>query len=165
MPVRRSRNHEYPPAAKTDFIDICQAIMEGTLHRLRVEFAEKATVCKYIVPEAYGLPDNNADVASLPGKIEIGHLEGARLYYSSVDKRADGLYMTSSRAIGVVGIADRLEDAEIIAEKATVAIKGAVSHRSDIGTRALIEKGYGTCRNCALFANSIGVRRNYDAIE
>jgi phosphoribosylamine--glycine ligase len=128
------------PLLKTDFIDICQAIIEGELKGLKIEFEEKATVCKYIVPNAYGLPEDGADASSRPGKIEIGPLEGARLYYSSVDKRADGLYMTQSRAIGIVGVADGLPEAEAIAEKATAAIKGAVSHRSDIGTAALIEK-------------------------
>ena len=48
--------------------------------------------------------------------------------------------MTSSRAIGVVGIAERLEEAEVVAEKAASAVKGAVDHRSDIGTETLIEK-------------------------
>ncbi|PIP09031.1 MAG: phosphoribosylamine--glycine ligase, partial [Syntrophobacteraceae bacterium CG23_combo_of_CG06-09_8_20_14_all_50_8] len=60
--------------------------------------------------------------------------------YSSVDKRDEGLYMTASRAIGVVGIADELPEAEEIAEKAATAVKGAVDHRSDIGTEVLIEK-------------------------
>jgi len=128
------------PLLKTDFIDVCQAIMEGTLDRLKIEFAEKATVCKYVVPQEYGLPQDKAGAFFGTGKIEIGPLGGARLYYSSVDKRDDGLYMTSSRAIGVVGIADGLEEAEVIAEKAASAVKGAVDHRSDIGTEALIGK-------------------------
>ena len=50
------------------------------------------------------------------------------------------MYMTSSRAIGVVCIAERLEEAEVVAEKAASAVKGAVDHRSDIGTEALIGK-------------------------
>ena len=128
------------PLLKTDFIDVCQAIMEGTLDRLKIEFAEKATVCKYVVPREYGLPREKAGAFFNPGEIEIGPLGGARLYYSSVDKRGDGLYMTSSRAVGVVGIADELEEAEVIAEKAASAVKGAVDHRSDIGTEALIGK-------------------------
>jgi len=64
----------------------------------------------------------------------------AKLYYSSVDKRDDGLYMTTSRAIGVVGIAEDLNRAEQIAEEAVSAIKGPVAHRPDIGTKALIER-------------------------
>jgi phosphoribosylamine--glycine ligase len=128
------------PLLKTDFIDVCLAIIEGTLDRIRVEFEEKATVCKYVVPMGYGLPADHQDAASTSEVIEIGPTGDARLYYSSVDKRNDALYMTASRAIGVVGIAEGLPEAERIAEKAAAAIKGAVDHRSDIGTDALIEK-------------------------
>ncbi len=48
--------------------------------------------------------------------------------------------MTSSRAIGVVGIADTLEEAEKTAENAVNEIKGNVDHRPDIGTKELVEK-------------------------
>jgi phosphoribosylamine--glycine ligase len=128
------------PLLKTDFVDLCQAIMEGSLDRIKIEFAAQATVCKYIVPQEYGLPPGSNDTPAREERIEIGPLFGARLYYSSVDSRGDGLYMTASRAIGVVGIADELAAAEKIAETAAIAIKGAVGHRSDIGTPALIEK-------------------------
>ena len=64
----------------------------------------------------------------------------ARLYYSSVDKRPDGLYMTASRAVGVVGIAENLELAERIAENAAGAMRGPVDHRPDIGTASLIDR-------------------------
>ena len=128
------------PLLKTDFVDICRAIIDGTLERLPIEFEKKATVCKYVVPRGYGLPKDHPDARSTSARIEVGDVGQARLYYSSVDKREDGLYMTTSRAIGVVGIADRLEDAEKMAEKAVRAIRGPVDHRPDIGTPALIEK-------------------------
>ena len=41
---------------KTDFVDICEAIIEGTLDKLAINFEKRATVCKYIVPNGY--PDN-----------------------------------------------------------------------------------------------------------
>ena len=128
------------PLLKTDFTDICQAIIAKELNSLRIEFDKKATVCKYIVPESYGITQAGAGGATRRGKIEVGSPGEARLYYASVDKKDDGLYMTSSRAIGVVGIADSLPNAEKIAEKGAAAIRGAVDHRSDIGTDALIEK-------------------------
>jgi phosphoribosylamine--glycine ligase len=128
------------PLLKTDFIDICNVIIEGTLDNLNIEFEKKATVCKYVVPKGYGLPEDHPDAKSTLSKIEVGDAGGARLYYASVDKREDGLYMTSSRAIGVVGIADKLNIAEEMAEKAVSAIKGPVAHRPDVGTRELIEK-------------------------
>jgi len=128
------------PLLKTDFVDVCKAIIEGTLNTLTVEFEKKATVCKYIVPKGYGLPKDHPDAKSTSEKIEVDDVKDAKLYYSSVDKRKDGLYMTTSRAIGVVGIAEDLEKAEQIAERAVSSIKGPVDHRPDIGTKPLIQK-------------------------
>ncbi|MEK7374525.1 MAG: phosphoribosylamine--glycine ligase [Thermodesulfobacteriota bacterium] len=128
------------PLLRTDFIDVCRAIIDGSLERLDIVFEKKATVCKYVVPRDYGLSQNHPEAASASSRIEIGDARGARLYYSSIDQRPDGLYMTSSRAIGVVGIADGLEEAERIAEGAVSAIRGPVDHRPDIGTGPLIRK-------------------------
>ncbi|MBN2178951.1 MAG: phosphoribosylamine--glycine ligase [Deltaproteobacteria bacterium] len=128
------------PLLKTDFIDICRAIITGTLQDIEIEFDTKATVCKYVVPRGYGLPKDHPDARSTASKIEVDDVQDVHLYYSSVDKRADGLYMTTSRAIGVVGIAPDLDGAERKAEKAISAIKGSVDHRPDVGTKELIEK-------------------------
>ncbi len=128
------------PLLKTDFVDVCKAIIDGTLDKLKMDLEKKATVCKYAVPKGYGLPKDHPDAQSTSAKIEIGDVGPARLYYAAVDKREDGLYMSTSRAIGVVGIADSLSEAEQIAEKAVSAIKGPVDHRPDIGTQPLIEK-------------------------
>ena len=128
------------PILKTDFVDVCRAIIEGTLNRIKIEFEDKATVCKYIVPMGYGLPKDHPHAKSTSAKIEVGDVGPARLYYASIDKREDALYMSSSRAIGVVGIAENLSKAEEIAETAASQVKGPVDHRPDIGTESLIEK-------------------------
>jgi phosphoribosylamine--glycine ligase len=128
------------PLLRTDFIDVCRAIIDGGLDRMDIVFEKRATVCKYVVPRGYGLPQDHPEAASTSTRIEIGEAPEARLYYSSIDQRPDGLYMTSSRAIGVVGIADGLDEAERIAERAVGAIRGSVDHRPDIGTAQLIQK-------------------------
>jgi len=128
------------PLLQTDFIEVCEAIIAGRLDGLDVKFENKATVCKYIVPQGYGLADSGFGDESRSARIEIGATGEARLYYSSVDKKPDGLYMTSSRAIGVVGIAADIAAAESIAECAVKAIRGPVDHRPDIGTAELIQK-------------------------
>jgi len=128
------------PLLTADFADVCMHVIEGTLDRMSVPFERQATVCKYIVPRGYGLPQDHPDAGSAAGKIDIGEAGGARLYYASVDQRADGLYLSASRAIGVVGIAGDLGEAEEIAEKAVAAVRGPVDHRRDIGTKALIQR-------------------------
>ncbi|PKN20295.1 MAG: phosphoribosylamine--glycine ligase [Deltaproteobacteria bacterium HGW-Deltaproteobacteria-6] len=128
------------PLLQTDFLEVCRHIIAGTLDTLKIEFAPKATVCKYVVPKGYGLPADHPDAASSRAKIEVGDVGKARLYYSSVDKKEDGLYLSSSRAIGIVGIADTLDEARKIAEEGVKAVKGPVAYREDIGTDALIRK-------------------------
>jgi phosphoribosylamine---glycine ligase len=128
------------PLLKTDFVEVCRHIINGSLDRLKIEFEPRATVCKYVVPKGYGLPAGHPDAASSKAKIEVGDVGKARLYYSSVDKKDDGLYLSSSRAIGIVGIADTLEAARLIAEEGVKAVNGPVAYREDIGTDALIQK-------------------------
>jgi phosphoribosylamine--glycine ligase len=128
------------PLLKTDFVEICRHIIAGTLDKLKIEFEHKATVCKYVVPKGYGLPADHPDAASSHAKIEVGNVGKARLYYSSVDKKEDGLYLSASRAIGIVGIADTLDEARKIAEEGVKAVKGPVAYREDIGTDGLIQK-------------------------
>ncbi|MBI2654799.1 phosphoribosylamine--glycine ligase [Candidatus Woesearchaeota archaeon] len=126
------------PILDTDFAEICNAIINQTLHKLKIKFQNKATVCKYVVPEGY--PDNPLKNE----KIVIGKIpQDARIYYASVDDREDGLYTASSRAIACLGIAENLEKAEKIAEEAAKSIKGKVFHREDIGTKRLVEKRIG----------------------
>lgn len=123
------------PILNTNFVHVCEAVIKGDLKNLPIKFERKATVCKYIVPEGY--PDNPAK----GGKIEIGKVpDGVRMYYASVDQTEEGLILSSSRAIGFVGIADDLVSAEKLAESACDSVKGPVFHRKDVGTAELIAK-------------------------
>jgi len=120
---------------KTDFIEVCKAVINGTLDQLDIEFENKATVCKYAVPEGY--PNN--PVKNI--KIDLSNVTAsANKYFASVDKRDDGLYMLGSRTIGFVGIADTIDEAEKAAEEAVSQVKGPVFHREDIGTAAVLKK-------------------------
>ncbi len=123
------------PLLKTDFVDICEGMIHGTLDQVEVDFENKATVCKYVVPDGY--PDNPCK----GDKIEVGSVpEGVRVYYASVDQREDGLYLSGSRAVAFVGIADTLAEAESLAESAVGSVSGPVFYRKDIGTAELVQK-------------------------
>lgn len=121
------------PILKTNFVDVCRATAEGKLGEIKVEFEKKATVCKYVVPEGY--PDNPE-----VGKVIVPQNVAAKIYYASVEEKADGIYTTQSRGIAFVGIADTLAEAEKIAEEAASKVQGNVYHRKDIGTEKLLQK-------------------------
>ncbi|MCU0631552.1 MAG: phosphoribosylamine--glycine ligase [Methanolinea sp.] len=119
---------------ETDLVGIIERSIDGTLSRSRVRFAEKATVCKYIVPEGY--PDS--PVAGQP--ISLGPYDPALLYYANVEEREGILSTQSSRTIAFVGLGRTLSEAEEIAELAASGVKGRVRHRRDIGSATLLKK-------------------------
>ncbi|MHA1724018.1 MAG: phosphoribosylamine--glycine ligase [Promethearchaeota archaeon] len=125
------------PLLTTNFVEICWEIIHGNLTS-SVSFENKATVCKYLAPEGY--PES----PKKDQKVIIDHEKikkiGAKYYYASVYREGNDIYTTTSRAMGVLGIAETLEKAEKIAEEGVKCIKGNLFHRKDVGTRALLQK-------------------------
>jgi len=117
------------PIMKTDFIDICESIVQETLTD-DIEFENKATVCKYIVPEDYpNSSECEALVSNIPEATDAVHV-----FFSSVEKINDTEYrMCGSRAIAIVGIGDNISQAEVNAENTCKQIAGPIRWRSDIG--------------------------------
>ena len=120
---------------QSDFIDICNGIANGTLENVDVSFQNKATVCKYAVPEGY--PDS--PVKGEPIDVS-GVTNSDGLFYASVDIQNGQLVEAGSRTVAIVGIADTISEAEAIAEKEVSSISGPLFHRTDIGTEAVIQK-------------------------
>ena len=127
------------PLLRGNFAEICLGMAKGELEPGMVDFASQATVCKYVVPEGYG-------VQSVAGKrIQVDDEAirglGARSYYSSVNETAEGILTTSSRSVGVVGFGKDIAEAEQMAEKALEFISGeAIYVRHDIATAPSLEK-------------------------
>ena len=120
---------------ESDFIDICIGVADGTLNQVDVQFANKATVCKYAVPEGY--PDN--PVKGEPIDVsKVKNLDG--LFYASVDIQNGQLVEAGSRTVAVVGMAETISDAEKITEKEVSAVSGPLFHRKDIGTDDVVKK-------------------------
>ena len=125
------------PLLRTDFVEVCIAMLSGSLDKLKIEFERKATVCKYLVPRGYPETPTKGE------KIKIDETEPSddkRMYYGAVNQTDNGLYLIGSRAVACVGIGNTLEEAEGLAEEITSRIHGPIRHRKDIGTRSLIQK-------------------------
>ncbi|CCQ36980.1 phosphoribosylamine--glycine ligase [Natronomonas moolapensis 8.8.11] len=124
------------PVLETDFVELLVAAREGeSLPAL--SFAERATVCKYAVPDGYPTdPEAGAKVA-----IDADSAGDASLFYASVDAREDGIYTTTSRSFAVVGLADSIPAAEAVVKDAfeRTGTEG-LRVRHDIGKPELIKK-------------------------
>ncbi|MED5426271.1 MAG: phosphoribosylamine--glycine ligase [Candidatus Neomarinimicrobiota bacterium] len=120
---------------ESDFIDICIGIVNGTLDQVDVRFSNKATVCKYAVPEGYPDSPVKGEPIDVSG---ISNPDG--LFYASVDIKNGQLVEAGSRTVAVVGMADTISDAEKLAENEVSSIKGPLFHRTDIGTDIIIQK-------------------------
>jgi phosphoribosylamine--glycine ligase len=127
------------PLLQTDFLDVCTAMLNTTLSTKDIQIEKKSTVCKYVVPEGYGVKS----MAGEPIYVNEEALRktGAMLFYASVNKKNDHILTGSSRSLAVVGIHDTLAKAEKISEHALTFIKGDhLFIRHDIGTKQLLEK-------------------------
>jgi phosphoribosylamine--glycine ligase len=127
------------PLLEADYLDICESIIDGTLAKKNINFAKKATVCKYVVPRGYGeKPIAGAEIIIDENGIAK---TGAELFYASVNEEGGKVYTTTSRALALVGIANTIEKAEKIAERSLEFVKGEdIYVRHDIGKRESIER-------------------------
>ncbi|MDO8339327.1 MAG: phosphoribosylamine--glycine ligase [Candidatus Burarchaeum sp.] len=126
------------PLLEGDFAEIAGRIGEGKLARSEMKFAQKASVCKYLVPEGY--PEK--PLKGEPVEVNEGAIarEGCKIFYASIDEREGKLVMLGSRTVALVGQGASIAEAEKKAERACTYVKGKLFHRRDIGTAELINK-------------------------
>ena len=123
------------PVMETDFVDLLVAARDDE-PLPELDFAPKATVCKYAVPEGYPTdPKAGARVT-----VDEESAGDALLFYASVDAREDGIYTTTSRSFAVVGVDDTITEAEGIAEAALAAAGEGLRVRHDIGKPDLVQR-------------------------
>ena len=119
-----------------DYASLCLNIAEGNLGT--VNFKNKASVCKYIVPKGYGsTPAKDATLV-----VDESYTNYADLYYAAVNLEEDGVISTtSSRAAAVVSTGKNIAEAEEKCESGISHISGNnLFVRHDIAKPYLIKK-------------------------
>ncbi|MCW4054523.1 MAG: hypothetical protein NWE84_06350 [Candidatus Bathyarchaeota archaeon] len=133
------------PIMKDDFVDVCFKILEGNLKR--VETNKVATVLTYKVPPSYG---GYSDVfPSLVDKVAVDtavdlskafalaskYGEKIRIYPGAMEVKGSQFYALKSRAVGVLGIGENIEQARQVSLEGARAIEGgAMWNRKDIAS-------------------------------
>ena len=81
------------PLLKTPLVDVCKDIVNGTLGE--VEFEDKASVCKYIVPDGYPETEHAGEVIEVDE--EAIEKMGAKVFYAAVGLEDDGIHLNVDR--------------------------------------------------------------------
>jgi phosphoribosylamine--glycine ligase len=121
----------------SDFVRICQGMADGSVSRRMVKFKPKSSVCKYVVPEGYGTKSLSGEEIRVDEKAIA--MTGSLLYYANVNEKDGKVFTTTSRSVGVVGIADEIADAEHMAEDALKHITGRIHVRHDIAKKEMLD--------------------------
>ncbi len=134
------------PIMKDDFVNVCFKILEGNL--THVELNKVATVLTYKVPPGYG---GYADIFSsfvnkaavnTPVDLSMAYMlhrkygENIRTYPGAMEVRNNQVYALKSRAVGVLGVGENIEEARRFSLEGIQAIKGgAMWNRMDIASK------------------------------
>ena len=139
------------PVLKEDFVDVCFKMLNGNL--TRVELEEAATVLTYKVPPNYGgyvdaFP-NRVDKVAVGTPVDFSKAyalsskygDRIRVYPGAMENRNGNVYALKSRAVGVLGVGEDIEEARQISLEVAKAITGgALWNRTDIASEQHIAK-------------------------
>ncbi len=122
------------PRLKTDLVDICEAVIDGTLSELDIEWYDGAAAC--VVMASGGYPVAYKKGIEIFGLDENGQIDGAIVYHAGTKYENGKFYTSGGRVLGVTAKAPTLDEA---LEKAYAAVKKisfeGAHYRTDIGRR------------------------------
>ena len=123
------------PRLKTDIIDIFEAINNGTLAELNIEWADEACAC--IIAASGGYPKSYPKGIEITG-LENGQKDGVIVYHAGTAIKDGKLVTSGGRVLGVTALGSDLQQALDKAYAALGEIHFDNMHfRHDIGKKAL----------------------------
>ena len=125
------------PRLETDLVDICEAVIDGTLGDLDIKWKKGAAAC--VVMASGGYPESYKNGIEMSGLDEKGGVEGAIVYHAGTKLENGKFYTNGGRVLGVTAVDDTLEGALKKAYEAVEKISFEGAHyRKDIGTCPVI---------------------------
>lgn len=120
------------PRLKTDLVDIIEAVIDGKLSQLNIEWSDEATAC--VVMASGGYPLAYKKGLEISGLDENGQVSGATVYHAGT-KLENGKFLTNGgRVLGVTASGKTLDAALEKAYSAVSRISFEGAHyRKDIG--------------------------------
>ena len=120
------------PRLKTDLVSICEAVIDGTLSDLEIEWDDGAAAC--VVMASGGYPVSYKKGIEMFGMDENGQVDGAVVYHAGTKYENGKFYTNGGRVLGVTATAHTLDEALDKAYAAVQKIRFEGMHfRHDIG--------------------------------
>lgn len=139
------------PILKDDFVDVCLRMIDGSLNEVNTQ--KLATVLTYKVPTSYGgyaeaFPArvNRAEIGtpvdlSMAYALSRKYGDSIRIYPASMELRDRKVYALKSRAVGVLGIGESIEEARQWSLEGVKSVQGGgLWNRTDIASEHHIAK-------------------------
>lgn len=124
------------PLLDTDLVEIMQAVYDGTLAELSVNWKKQSAAC--VILASGGYPVKYESGKAISGLDENGQVKNAFVYHAGTKFTDEVFYTAGGRVLGVTATADTLENALKQAyESAEVISFEKMHYRHDIGKRAL----------------------------
>ncbi len=129
------------PMLQTDLLDIMQAVAEGRLHDVELEWRDGVALS--VVLASGGYPGTYAKGKTISGLVEASLMEGVTIYHAGTALSTDGRLVTAGgRVLNVTAVAPTYAEARDRAYRAVDAISFEDMHyRTDIGLKALHARG------------------------
>jgi phosphoribosylamine--glycine ligase / phosphoribosylformylglycinamidine cyclo-ligase len=112
---------------KTDLGLIFEAIVNGTLDKLDIEYENKNVICKYLVPPGY------PDVPLSNIEFKIKEVSKVDLLQAGLKYENNKLLLTGSRSLAVISKGDDFMEVYQNIENEIYKLKGSLYYREDIG--------------------------------
>ena len=119
------------PRLKTDLMDIFDAIMDGELDKVNIEWTDQACVC--VIMASGGYPESYRKGYRIDG---LDKVSDVIVFHAGTKKETGQYYTNGGRVLGVTAIDDTIEKARVRAYQAVSEIHFQDAHyRKDIGLK------------------------------
>ena len=120
------------PRMKNDIVDVFEACIDGTLHKIALEFEDNAAVCVVLASDGY--PVHYEKGFKISGIEEFKNKEGYYVFHAGTKLSGSDVLTNGGRVLGVVAKGEDLKAARANAYEATKLIKFENKYmRNDIG--------------------------------
>lgn len=124
------------PRLQNDFVDLVEAVCEGTLHEHSLEWREESAVC--VVMAAKGYPHAPEKGTVIRGLEEVEAAGRALVFHAATEQRGADLVTAGGRVLAITALGRSLPRAMDTVYKEVEKIRFEGAHfRKDIGRKAL----------------------------